>query len=574
MRASKRSAARATALYEVREGLVERRPPPDALLAAWSDAIDANVQSPFGVRKLAAFDLAAPLPPHADLPWLDERSLLFYAAWRGRDPIVHSLLRARAEPCAGVTGVAAHVQGLPGGAQYPLLRTWALAVCAGAGGACGDCGGRLAVAKLPCGCARCAVCLWRGVLERRADAIVCCGLEVRDATRPTKAPFRPRALGPGGAAPRGREGAPPPDDGASDGPSSRASSDSSSSSPPAKSAKVETAEDDASSDSSSSSPPAKSAKVETAEDDARNWRCGFCAYGNFARRAACRNCGGERGAAPLVGARTDDADFCADAARRRAAALAPRDRAYARRELAAAVDRGDAHAVRRALRTGADADEADDDGLAPLVRARWRGRDRVVAELRRWGAAEATTAVAACRPRGAAAPAAPAARTALLPGAFYVDGGFAPAELDALDALFDALPVSGKCKAHNARRGFVDVDGWCAAAVGRAVGGVCLPQLRFLDYALGGALAAHVDLARAAPGGGKSTHTVCLYLTDTDGGETVLLRDHHDGDGVAACAPRRGRVFVFPHVVPHRARETRSPKRLLRGDVVFPPAAD
>ena len=107
MRASKRSAARATALYEVREGLVERRPPPDALLAAWSDAIDANVQSPFGVRKLAAFDLAVPLPPHADLPWLDERSLLFYAAWRGRDPIVHSLLRARAEPCAGVTGVAA-----------------------------------------------------------------------------------------------------------------------------------------------------------------------------------------------------------------------------------------------------------------------------------------------------------------------------------------------------------------------------------------------------------------------------------------------------------------------------------
>ena len=33
MRASKRSAARATALYEVREGLVERRPLPDALLA-------------------------------------------------------------------------------------------------------------------------------------------------------------------------------------------------------------------------------------------------------------------------------------------------------------------------------------------------------------------------------------------------------------------------------------------------------------------------------------------------------------------------------------------------------------
>ena len=97
-----------------------------------------------------------------------------------------------------------------------------------------------------------------------------------------------------------------------------------------------------------------------------------------------------------------------------------------------------------------------------------------------------------------------------------------------------------------------------------------LPHLRFLDYAPDGGLAPHVDLARRADGdGAKSTHTFCLYLTDTDGGETVLLKAHNDPEALAEVEPRRGRLFVFEHVCPHMARPAATPKRLLRGDLLF-----
>ena len=99
MRASKRSAARAAALYKVRAGLQAKSAPSAEALEALVEAIDANVTGPFGIRSIASLDLEAEVPPRCDLPWMDRGlTLLYYAAWRGRDPIVHALLRARAEP--------------------------------------------------------------------------------------------------------------------------------------------------------------------------------------------------------------------------------------------------------------------------------------------------------------------------------------------------------------------------------------------------------------------------------------------------------------------------------------------
>ena len=104
-------------------------------------------------------------------------------------------------------------------------------------------------------------------------------------------------------------------------------------------------------------------------------------------------------------------------------------------------------------------------------------------------------------------------------------------------------------------------------------------------------MAPHVDLSRVDPFcvGRRSTHTFLLYLTDcAAGGETALLRrlprnddggngggqgggdnDQNDGDNLlAAVAPRRGRLLLFPHACPHEGRPVVDvPKVFLRGEL-------
>jgi len=124
-----------------------------------------------------------------------------------------------------------------------------------------------------------------------------------------------------------------------------------------------------------------------------------------------------------------------------------------------------------------------------------------------------------------------------------------------------------------------------AAAEAAEAGEVAIfPQMRFLRYsASGDRLAPHVDLRKSDPFAcvttGRSTHTFCLYLTTcASGGETVFmdkLRDPTDplSDRVGVgprgkCAPKRGRLLLFPHEAPHAGRPVEdAPKLLLRGEV-------
>mmetsp|Transcript_85063 Transcript_85063/g.273824 ORF Transcript_85063/g.273824 Transcript_85063/m.273824 type:complete len:134 (-) Transcript_85063:188-589(-) len=89
----------------------------------------------------------------------------------------------------------------------------------------------------------------------------------------------------------------------------------------------------------------------------------------------------------------------------------------------------------------------------------------------------------------------------------------------------------------------------------------------------------YADLSARVGAAEKTTHSFLLYLTDCDvGGETQILermvaRVGDDPSVVSAvCAPRRGRVFLFPHVCPHSgAPVPKLPKLVLRGDVLCIP---
>ena len=194
-------------------------------------------------------------------------------------------------------------------------------------------------------------------------------------------------------------------------------------------------------------------------------------------------------------------------------------------------------------------------------------------------------------------------------GAMYVDDGLPEPFLAAAEELMAAVHAAGPRSACSdaSRSRFADVDGWVREGLARAIergidadGGfrtgdrpapraraVVLPRMRFLRYPEpGGRLAPHVDLRKCdEETGGRSTHTFCLYLATCErGGETVLLdrvRDPTDpmsdrvgvtafggeAGGRGVCAPRRGRVLVFPHDCPHAGRPVVDvPKLLLRGE--------
>ena len=194
-------------------------------------------------------------------------------------------------------------------------------------------------------------------------------------------------------------------------------------------------------------------------------------------------------------------------------------------------------------------------------------------------------------------------------GAMYVDDGLPEPFLAAAEELMAAVHAAGPRSACSdaSRSRFADIDGWVREGLARAIergidadGGfrtgdrptpraraVVLPRMRFLRYPEpGGRLAPHVDLRKCdEETGGRSTHTFCLYLATCErGGETVLLdrvRDPTDpmsdrvgvtafggeAGGRGVCAPRRGRVLVFPHDCPHAGRPVVDvPKLLLRGE--------
>ena len=114
----------------------------------------------------------------------------------------------------------------------------------------------------------------------------------------------------------------------------------------------------------------------------------------------------------------------------------------------------------------------------------------------------------------------------------------------------------------------------------------------------------HVDLAKTDPGGGtslvtsssekiSSSHTFMLHLRDcANGGETALLKQlekekaspsaevdgsskEHDAilPVLAAVAPRRGRLLLFPHACPHAGLPVDAvPKLFLRGELIWTPS--
>jgi hypothetical protein len=154
-------------------------------------------------------------------------------------------------------------------------------------------------------------------------------------------------------------------------------------------------------------------------------------------------------------------------------------------------------------------------------------------------------------------------------------------------------------------------------------------HMRILGYNdVGGDLPPHTDLSRTDTQGRKSTHTFLLYLADCEyGGQTVLLKSVRAGCGggstyeaeeavdagqmdtetgddkpaaaaasetngavslpaaapnqsdggdlstsdqvLAAVAPVRGRLFIFPHICPHAGLPVQSlPKVLVRGELI------
>ncbi len=176
-------------------------------------------------------------------------------------------------------------------------------------------------------------------------------------------------------------------------------------------------------------------------------------------------------------------------------------------------------------------------------------------------------------------------------GASVIDGGFPEAFLASLDRLLAAVPETPPSKPScSARHYCFDADGRISAHLARAVAAFrgagappltrALPAMRFLYYShAGGTLAPHTDLGRKeAESGAPSTHTFVLFLrTCAAGGATALLGrvappstdDGSSSNVLAAVAPVRGRLLVFPHACPHAGLAVvDAPKVLLRGEML------
>eukprot|EP00929_Paragymnodinium_shiwhaense_P107575 TRINITY_DN7374_c0_g2_i2.p1 TRINITY_DN7374_c0_g2~~TRINITY_DN7374_c0_g2_i2.p1 ORF type:complete len:808 (+),score=159.28 TRINITY_DN7374_c0_g2_i2:73-2496(+) len=293
---------------------------------------------------------------------------------------------------------------------------------------------------------------------------------------------------------------------------------------------------------------------------------------------------------------------------------------YGQTALFLAAHSGQAAAVRSLLERKAEVDKRANGGSTPCIAAAANGHWQVVDLLRQGGAdmaapgSEGRSAEDFMRRRGAepgkgltvgSSPSAPSRvgkATVVVPvdsdhpgsGSVYVDGALDDEFLDMLQELWQKLPLAIKDKASPTERAyFADTEGWITKNLNAAIAqagfdfkAAAMPLMRFLIYPEpGGYLPAHVDLQRADPKTGRrSTHTFLLYLSDcTAGGETSLLSTRPGDvtlrasggcapgprDVVVSVEPRRGRLFMFPHICPHLAAPVDEvPKVLLRGEVI------
>jgi len=122
------------------------------------------------------------------------------------------------------------------------------------------------------------------------------------------------------------------------------------------------------------------------------------------------------------------------------------------------------------------------------------------------------------------------------------------------------------------RRRFHDkeIAALISAALPPSLGLRALPDMRFIEYPLGGYIAPHVDGPSFDEASASlSTHTFLLYLCDTkEGGATHILSEMH-GDTLASLQPVTGSILLFPHATAHWGDVVGDePKVLLRGDLV------
>ena len=277
---------------------------------------------------------------------------------------------------------------------------------------------------------------------------------------------------------------------------------------------------------------------------------------------------------------------------------------------------GDVERLMQLLRAGIDVDARNGYGQTALFVAVWQRHAAAAARLSEFGAVEVPSASGVDIETLRSAPCVrPAPQLAPLSAlrvevvhrwephgrcCFVVDGAFAPPLIErAVAALTGCRSASADADAAAPSRStdpdrhfFCDEEGWMGDALSAALARAALalsaagaeaaaaelpraalPYMRFLHYArLGLDLAPHTDAAkwgleRAA---GKSTHTFILFLADcNEGGATCFVDGVQKNAAVlAAVAPRRGRLLLFPHKMPHSGATTVSvPKLLLRGEL-------
>jgi len=94
--------------------------------------------------------------------------------------------------------------------------------------------------------------------------------------------------------------------------------------------------------------------------------------------------------------------------------------------------------------------------------------------------------------------------------------------------------------------------------------------MRFIEYDVGGYIAAHQDGVKFDTKTGKqSTTSFLLYLKDTCEGGTTDFLDCPEGEVLHSVEPRRGWILIFPHSALHEGTGVGADaKFLLRGDLL------
>ena len=158
------------------EFAASRQPMPDSLVQSLFDAIDHRMKCRFGIIKLSSYDLDESYPARdRRVEWDQSVTLLTYAALRCQDGIVSSLLRAGADPTAGVDmsetrrcAIKDTISNLPHPYAAWIVRTVVGMRAKGAthcdGKGCDDCGLSEAVRPLLwpiCSHVTCEFCFWQ-----------------------------------------------------------------------------------------------------------------------------------------------------------------------------------------------------------------------------------------------------------------------------------------------------------------------------------------------------------------------------------------------------------------------------